>query len=224
MQVALILGATRGLGKAIVNECQQRHWFTLEVGSSIEQYSTDEQRALCPCDLGSPDSVHQLITRHLRGTGTALDHFFWVAGQHWEGKFSEQREKDIVRLVDVNFRNSLLIAHWAWESLLSNRRPATFTVVASTSGVRHRNCEAVYVATKFAQVGFTRSLGLEAQSTEVRVSLFLPGGMNTDLLAHRPAVTGAPLLEPDKVAARMLKLIEQQTDPFAEHLIERGTL
>lgn len=120
----------------------------------------------------------------------------------------------------------LPVAQKAWKKL-SEVDSGKFVVVSSTSGVRARPNEAVYAAIKHAQVGLTRSLGLEAErlNLPMKVSLFLPGGMQTSFWeeSQRPEAFDS-FLDPAKVAAEIIKDIDSQEDTFYERTIERGSL
>lgn len=224
MPNALILGASRGLGAAITKECVQRGWETTEIASS---YTVAEKcfqgRKQIRCDLAQAESVKDVAMAI--GMAVAVpDHFFWVAGQHWVGPFENQSDESVQHLIDVNLRNPLLLIKSLWLQMLCEKSPATFTVIASTSGVQARKNETVYTATKHAQVGFARSLGLEAQGTLIRVCLVLPGGMDTTFFANKLAVEGAPLLDPAKVANHIMVSLDAQRDSYQELTILRGSL
>ncbi|MBI4434250.1 SDR family NAD(P)-dependent oxidoreductase [Candidatus Uhrbacteria bacterium] len=219
---ALILGASKGLGQDIAAECHRRAWRTIEVASSLATASTDD-RVTMRCDLRHQSDVEALIGK-LRG-GTPIDHFFWVAGTWWEGEFAEMPPEEMLRLIDVNFRNAMLVAHWAWERFaISSSAPLTYTVIGSTSGVRPRKHQEVYAATKHAQVGFARSLGESNRgSKNVMVSLFVLGGMRTHLFDAKPPANLAEFMDPAKVAAHIISRVSEQRDPYLEQEISRDS-
>jgi short-subunit dehydrogenase len=126
----------------------------------------------------------------------------------------------------VNFGNVLPAAQQAFKSMSALREASHFVVISSTTGYKARTDEAVYAGTKHAQVGFARSLGLEAErlQTNVRVSLFMPGGMQTPFWeSNRPAVYDE-FLDPKKVADHMVTVVREQDTSFYEEAIERGSL
>lgn len=96
--------------------------------------------------------------------------------------------------------------------------------IASSSGKKARFDEAVYVATKFAQVGFTQSLGLENKNKNLKVSLILPGGMKTQLWDRNPTNDFGSFLDPSKVAEKIMSFVANQQENYAELEIPRGSL
>ena len=106
----------------------------------------------------------------------------------------------------------------------SSGKGKSFTVIASSSGLRARNDEAIYVATKHAQVGFTRSLGLENRDPKLKISLFLPGGMQTPFWDKQQPRDYGQFLDPAKVAQKVVTTVLEQKDPFLETEIPRGSL
>ncbi|MDO8599496.1 MAG: SDR family NAD(P)-dependent oxidoreductase [bacterium] len=220
-ETALILGASKGLGQDIAAECHRHEWRTIEVASSLATASTDD-RVTMRCDLRHQSDVEALIGR-LRG-GAPIDHFFWVAGTWWEGEFAEMSPDDLLRLIDVNFRNAMLVAHAIWQThMRASSTPATYTVIGSTSGVRSRKNQEVYAATKHAQVGFARSLGESNANPSVKVSLFVLGGMRTHLFDAKPPANLAEFMDPAKVAAHIVRAVADQRDPYLEQEITRDS-
>src|SRR5262249_25509504 len=67
--------------------------------------------------------------------------------------------------------------------------------VASEAGRRGLPFEAVYCASKFAQVGFTRGLDHELREQGVRCTNVCPGGVATDFAMGRGRTEGMPELE-----------------------------
>ena len=101
---------------------------------------------------------------------------------------------------------------------------SNFVVISSSSGVKPRSDEAIYVATKHAQVGFARSLGMENQNPNIKVSLFMPGGMQTPFWDKNPTPDYDSFLDPQKVAGKIMSTINEQGDLFKETEIPRGSL
>ena len=68
--------------------------------------------------------------------------------------------------------------------------------------------QSVYTATRHAVMGLTKSLAVEAQGHGVRVSVVLPGGVDTGLVGDaRPDLQREDLLSPDDVAGAVMYLL-----------------
>lgn len=214
----IILGGTHGLGAELAKQLQARSRDVFVIGRSYKE--NDSGKGLA-ADLSSAEDIERVsnIIHSLN-----VESFFWVAGCGYTGDFADQ--PDVLKMGEVNFANVLPIVQEAWKKL-SQIDSGKFVVVSSTSGVRARPNEAVYAATKHAQVGFTRSLGLEAErlNLPMKVSLFLPGGMQTSFWeeSQRPNAFDS-FLDPAKVAAEIIKDVDAQKDIFYERTIERGSL
>jgi 3-hydroxy acid dehydrogenase / malonic semialdehyde reductase len=218
----LILGASHGLGLEIAKLTYDAGAHNIKVARSYQNGEV-ARKTYFHCDLGGLDSTLSLIKR-LRDSQLHIDRFFWVAGRHLKGPFAENDPTQIKNTLDVNFGNSVLIAQEVWRQML-DQGGKSFTVIASTSGIRPRPEEAIYAATKWAQVGFTRSLAGEIGDAEVRLSLFEPGGMKTDFYNNEEFPPDyETFLDPDKVAVEIVRDVLNQKDPFYEREIPRGSL
>ena len=217
----LILGSTKGLGKEISQECQKKGWKTIEVGSSITD-GKKENRTFLNCDLNSPESVALLIEK-LEELGP-INQFFWVAGRILKGDFKDQGSSEIYRTLDINFRNAVPIVHMVWKQMQNSMGRSNIVAISSSSGIKPRFDEAVYVATKFAQVGFMRSLGLENKNKNLKICLILPGGMKTQLWNQYPTSDYDSFLDPSKVANKIMSFVSNQQESYAELKIPRGSL
>jgi 3-oxoacyl-[acyl-carrier protein] reductase len=102
-------------------------------------------------------------------------------------------------------------------------------VVASIAGQHGPAGEAVYSASKFAQVGFMRSLDHELWDRGVRCSILCPGGVATDFAMGRGRSPDDPdlpgMMKPEEVAEavvyavtrpRTLRMLEASLLPMAE--------
>lgn len=149
-----------------------------------------------------------------------------MVGYGYIGDFADQENPQ--RMTDVNFANVMPLAQVVWQLMLKSEGNSNFVVVSSTTGLKARKDEAVYAATKHAQVGFTRSLGLESErlDSNVRVALFMPGGMQTPFWKDTQLPEGVfeQFLDPAKVATRICERVIAQEDHFYEEVIERGSL
>lgn len=221
---ALILGASKGLGKEIAAACRARGWGTIEVSRSLAESMEDGRRTI-QCDLGDE---RQAIALASRIDLTHVTHFFWVVGIWWKGAFAAMEPKALLELVDVNYRNPLIPALAAWNAFAQAEAPRTFVVVGSTSGLRARAGEAAYVGTKWGQLGIAKSLGEEARvhrsaGTDIRVRLFCPGGMRTELFTAAPPPNYECFMDPAKVADHLLRWIASSDAAYEEQVVDRAS-
>ncbi|HXE10221.1 MAG TPA: SDR family oxidoreductase [Verrucomicrobiae bacterium] len=214
----IIIGGTHGLGQEIATELRRRGEETFVVGRTYEEVKHGPgMRANLALDADI-----KVLKNFIKKTD--FSGFYWVAGYGYKGDFAEQPEPDA--MVKVNLANVLPVAQTAWKKLLKADAQSHFVVISSMTGIKAREDEAVYAATKHGQVGFTRSLGLESErlKTPVKVALFLPGGMHTPFWDGNEPPNLSEFLDPHKVARHVIEKVVKQKKRFYEEEIARGSL
>lgn len=219
----IVLGGTSGVGFEIAQNYRQRGERVLVIGRehTLEQYG--EGFAM---DLSNRDSIVWALKELAGRVGQdKIDQFVWSAGYGWRGNFEDQPFVQIMG--EVNFAGALPLLQWAWQKMIAQTETSCLTVIGSTSSVKPRPDEAVYVATKHAQAGLARSLGMaaESQSLPVKVALFLPGGMKTAFWDGRDKPASYDTFnDPAKVAAEIIRLSDEQTAPYLEKAFPKNSL
>ncbi len=214
----LILGGTHGLGQEIAAELQSHGEDTFVVGRSYDEAKHGQGMKMDILKQGDIEAIQKWIEEN-DFTG-----FYWVAGYGYIGDFSEQ--SDPQKMAEVNFSNVMPVAQAAWKKLLNAGTASNYVIISSVTGAKPRKNEAVYAATKYAQVGFAKSLGLESERLEskIKVSLFMPGGMQTPFWEGNKPASFDSFLDPKKVATRVVERVSDQQAYFYEETIERGSL
>jgi 3-oxoacyl-[acyl-carrier protein] reductase len=115
------------------------------------------------------------------------------AGVGAYGPFLELPPEQLEEMIDVNVKGTLYAVRAALPYLLESDG-ADIVTVASEAGRRGLPLEAVYCASKFAQVGFTRALDHELREQGVRCSNVCPGGVATDFAMGRGRTPDMPAL------------------------------
>src|SRR5204863_9066531 len=93
--------------------------------------------------------------------------------------FLELAPEHIEAMIDVNLKGTLYTAAATLPHLIA-AGGGDFVSLASVAGLRAFPGEAVYNASKFGQLGFTRSLDHELRERGVRATCICPGGVNTE--------------------------------------------
>jgi NADP-dependent 3-hydroxy acid dehydrogenase YdfG len=94
------------------------------------------------------------------------------------GPFLEMDPGDVEAMIDVNLKGTLYTARFTLPHLIESK--GDFVSLASVAGLRAFPGEAVYNASKFGMLGFTRALDHELRELGVRVTNVAPGGIATD--------------------------------------------
>ena len=100
------------------------------------------------------------------------------AGVGAYGAFLDLSREHLDEMIDVNLKGTLYAIRAALPHMTG--RPGDVITLASEAGRRGLPNEAVYCASKFGQVGFTRALDHELREQGIRCTNICPGGVATD--------------------------------------------
>jgi 3-oxoacyl-[acyl-carrier protein] reductase len=176
-KVALITGASRGIGAAVA-----RRLAALDVKLGLASRSGDDlgiaDAVARRCDVRDAAQVDEFVAALVAQHGR-LDIVVANAGVGAYGRFLDLSPEHLEEMIDVNVKGTLYAVRSALPHLARSGEGDIVTV-ASEAGRRGLPYEAVYCASKFAQVGFTRALDHELREQGVRCTNVCPGGVATD--------------------------------------------
>ena len=181
-KVALVTGASRGIGRAVAQSLAQNGVELGLASRSGDDLGIDGVVAQ-PCDVRMPDQIEAIVSATVERFGR-LDILVANAGVGAYGPFLDLPPDQLEEMVDVNVKGTLYAVRAALPHLLESGE-ADIVTVASEAGRRGLPLEAVYCASKFAQVGFTRALDHELRERGVRCTNICPGGVATDFAMGR---------------------------------------
>jgi 3-oxoacyl-[acyl-carrier protein] reductase len=120
------------------------------------------------------------------------------AGVGAYGPFLDLTQEFLDEMIDVNLKGTLYAIRAALPHMLG--REGDVITLASEAGRRGLPLEAVYCASKFGQVGFTRALDHELREHGIRCTNICPGGVATDF-ALEPGRGRSPEVLPGMMTA-----------------------
>jgi len=217
-KVALVTGASRGIGAAVARSLAAEGVRLALASRSGDDLGLDGAVAR-PCDVRRPDDLEALAAEAVERFG-GIDILVANAGVGAYGPFLDLPADQLEEMVDVNVKGTLYAVRATLPHLLQSDE-ADIVTLASEAGRRGLPLEAVYCASKFAQVGFTRALDHELREQGVRCSNVCPGGVATDFAMGRgrtpdmPALAG--MMAPEDVAEVVLFVI---TRPRSHRILE----
>jgi NADP-dependent 3-hydroxy acid dehydrogenase YdfG len=217
-KVALVTGASRGIGAAVARSLAAEGVRLALASRSGDDLGLDGAVAR-PCDVRRPDDLEALAAEAVERFGR-IDILVANAGVGAYGPFLDLPVDQLEELIDVNVKGTLYAVRATLPHLLQSDE-ADIVTLASEAGRRGLPLEAVYCASKFAQVGFTRALDHELREQGVRCSNVCPGGVATDFAMGRgrtpdmPALAG--MMAPEDVAEIVLFVI---TRPRNHRILE----
>jgi 3-oxoacyl-[acyl-carrier protein] reductase len=239
-RVALITGASSGIGAAIARAF-------LEAGADLVAVARREERLrelaqaaeqrgrrclAVTGDVREEETARRAIAAATDGPGR-LDVLVNNAGIGIYKLLVETSADDYDAMMDSNMRSTFLFARHAVPVML-RQGEGTIINVASMAGVMGFPNEAVYCASKFAQVGFTQALDRELRPRGIKVGAICPGGVKTAFALGtgrtEQGVAASGMLEAEDVARAALlmatqppesRIIEIRMRPMVEPLAGR---
>lgn len=215
-KVIAITGASAGIGRATAREL-------LGVGARVvvgarrhDRLTTLEAefpgRAVAvEMDVRQPaDSTH-LVATALERFGR-LDSLVANAGIGMYGGILDQTDEALATMLDTNVAGTIWPIRAAVPEMIKAGQ-GDIVIVASVAGFRGGADEAVYAATKFAQVGLAGALDRELREKGIRVTVIGPAGTSTEFAMGTGRTEDMPELKtylmPEDIAFAIRTVLEQ---------------
>jgi NADP-dependent 3-hydroxy acid dehydrogenase YdfG len=207
-RVAFVTGASRGVGAAVARAF---HGDGMRVGLASRSGDDLGIGLGLECDVRDPDAVSAAVDATVSEFGR-LDVVVANAGVGAYGPFLEMDPDDVEAMIDVNLKGTLYTARSTLPHLIESK--GDFVSLASVAGLRAFPGEAVYNASKFGMLGFTRSLDHELRELGVRVTNVAPGGVATDFAmgSGRTPESVEGMMTADEVADVVLFVVNRPRD------------
>jgi len=215
-RVAIVTGASRGLGWAIASAFAAEGMKVIAAARSLEDL--EQLAAAHPgaieavrCDMSDREQVVALVDAALERFGR-LDVVVNNAGIAPAGKFVDMELDTWDKVFAVNLFGPVALARRAGEIFIEQGHGKVINV-ASTSGLRGKPILAAYSSSKGAMLRFTEAVAAEWAPKGVQVNVIAPGAFETDA---QSAVTD----DPEMLKARLRKIPSRRMG----HIDEIGPL
>jgi 3-oxoacyl-[acyl-carrier protein] reductase len=198
-KVAFVTGASRGIGAAVSRALAAQG---VRVGLASRSGDDLGIGLGVRCDARDRAEVEAAVARTVEEFGR-LDICVANAGVGSYHPFLETPVEHVEEMIELNLLGTIWTVRACLPHLLERGEGDVITL-ASEAGRRGLPGEAVYCASKFGQVGFTRALDHEVREQGVRCTNVCPGGVATDFaLAEgygRPPEALPGMMTPEDVA------------------------
>ena len=192
-KIALVTGASQGLGKAIALKLAENgadvaiifvgpQEPALETKAEIEALG---RRAECyPCDVRDEQAVEDTVAQVKKDLGK-VDILVNNAGVTRDGLVMMMKESDFDAVIDTNLKGTFLCMK-AVSRIMMKQRYGRIVNLSSVVGLRGNAGQVNYAASKAGVIGMTKSLAKELASRGVTVNAVAPGFIETDMTAAMP--------------------------------------
>lgn len=217
-RVAFITGASRGIGAATARALHAAGARVGLASRSGDDLGLDGAIGVA-CDVRSPESLAAAVSAVVERHG-GIDIAVVNAGVGAYGPILDLPDDQLEEMIEVNVKGAIHTVRAVLPHLLASGS-ADLVTVASEAGRRGLPLEAVYCASKFAQVGLTRALDHELREKGVRCTNVCPGGVATDFAMGRGRTPDMPqlagMMRPEDVAETVLFVL---TRPRTHRILE----
>jgi NADP-dependent 3-hydroxy acid dehydrogenase YdfG len=221
-RVALVTGASSGIGAASARALANAGAKLALASRGGDDLGIDGALAQ-PCDVRDPAQIADLLDACVKRFG-GLDILVANAGVGAYGDFLELNPEWLDEMIDTNVKGFLYTIRAGLPHLIESDA-ADLVGVTSIAGQRAPEGEAVYAASKHAQIGFMRSLDHELYGKGVRCSILAPGGVETRFAMGRGRTPEDPdlpgMLRADEVADAVMYAV---TRPRTARIFETSIL
>jgi len=213
-KVVLITGASAGIGQASARALAHegaKLVLTARRKERLEQLVAEAKKLGTEAvtvigDAREEETAKQAVAAALKAFGR-IDILINNAGMGNYKNLVDTSAGDYDQMMDSNVRTSFLFARHTVPVMIQ-QHSGTVLMISSMAGVYGFAGEAVYCASKFAQVGFAQGLDKELRPHGIKVGTICPGGVKTEfalgLGRTEASVKESAMLEAEDVAQAVL--------------------
>lgn len=186
-RVAIVTGASRGIGEAIARRLAKDGLHVVAVARGLEKLNavveaikTDGGSAEAhTCDIADAPALAALIEKLADAHGR-LDVLVNNAGITKDGLFLRMSDEDFDTVIDTNLKSAFVACRAAARYVMRSKA-GRIVNIGSVSGVAGNAGQANYAASKAGLIGLTKSIAKELAGKGVTVNVVAPGFIQTDM-------------------------------------------
>ena len=230
-KVAIVTGASRGIGRAISVALAQEAATVVLAARSIQKLQETADKVteaggkpeIVVTELTDEESIKNLV-KITSEKFSRLDILVNNAGITHSAKLEETITENWERCMWINARAPFILCREALP-LLKKSQAGHIINIASVVGVKGYPLQSAYTSSKHALRGMTISLAEELKGSNIRVHLLCPGGVDTELVQRvRPDIKKNELMQPEEIAELVLYLVTYKGNAVIDELhIRRAT-
>ena len=187
-RVAIITGASRGIGRAIAQRLAADGRLVVLVSRSAEALDEVRQQIedaggaaeVRPCDVSDSESLSAMIEA-VASTHGRLDILVNNAGMTRDGLILRMSDADFDQVIAVNLRSAFVACRAAARPMMRGRFGRVVNI-GSVTGVIGNAGQANYAAAKAGLIGLTKSFAKELGPKGITANVVAPGFVETSML------------------------------------------
>lgn len=188
-RIALVTGASRGIGAEIARELSRARFFVLLNYRSQEDRAkevlnriTSEggKGALCPFDVADPKAVEKAIGAIPDQYKAPLEVLVNNAGITVDSLLVRLKDEDLEKTLAVDLKGAIYCTREAAKQMMRARK-GSIIQISSVIGESGNAGQSAYAAAKAGLAGFSKSVAKELASRHVRVNVVAPGFISTEM-------------------------------------------
>jgi len=192
-RVAIITGASRGIGRAIALELSRRGASVIvnynhsaeEAKAVVDQIRSEGGKAeAVQADVSDSQQAQYLIKATIDNFGN-LDILVNNAGTTRDTLIMTMGEAEWDQVINTNLKSTFNCSKAAIRHMM-RKRYGRIINISSVSGQAGQAGQTNYSASKAGQIGFTKALAREVASRQITVNAVAPGFVTTDLTSGLP--------------------------------------
>ena len=189
-KVVLITGASRGIGKAIAEECAKQGAIVAFTYISSEEKAKALEAELSAnggvakgfkSDAGNFDAAQKLVDDVVATYGT-IDVLINNAGITRDTLLMRMSEEQWDEVINTNLKSAFNLTKAVQKPMLKARKGSIINM-SSVVGVSGNAGQSNYAASKAGLIGFTKSVAQELGSRNIRCNAIAPGFIETEMTA-----------------------------------------
>ncbi|STZ48779.1 3-oxoacyl-[acyl-carrier-protein] reductase FabG [Myroides odoratimimus] len=192
-KIAIITGATRGIGRGVALAYAQQGASVAFTYSSSAQAAVELEQELTALGVKAKGyqsnaaeytAAEQLIEEILKEFGN-IDILVNNAGITKDNLLMRMSEADFDAVIEVNLKSVFNMMKAVQRTMLKNRKGSIINM-SSVVGVKGNAGQANYAASKAGVIGFSKSIALELGSRNIRCNVVAPGFIETEMTGKLP--------------------------------------
>jgi 3-oxoacyl-[acyl-carrier protein] reductase len=222
-QVAIVTGASRGIGRAIAeglgrsgaNVVVNSRSDATEVVSNIESFGG--KGLWVPGDILQEETRNNLIEQTVDKFGR-LDILINNVGKRHDGLLLRTTDKEFDEVLEINLKSAVSMTRLAVRQMLRQKPQGGKIVFIGSLADKGSPGQSFYSAAKAGLVGFAKAIAREYESRNIHINVVSPGLVDTDMVADLNDVKRKAILDltgmeraltPEEVVVPVLNLLSE---------------